>query len=878
LTDNGPNPSLSGTAVSFTTTVTPASGSPINGEQVDIEDASNGNAVVATPTIVNGTATFTISNLSVGSHNLFAVYGGDSTDASSQSSQVDQVVQSTFQVVTSVATPNGVVFTFNAPVALSSTHLYNSPVSALGAPDVTVVGDSTGIVEGSLVIDPIDPYIATFVETAAPLATDTYTATVTTGVTAVGGATLSSNYTNLLSVTAPTTPVLSVPSFARGPGQTVNVPNTGSGIPVSITNGSNVTQASLTLTYDPTLLTIAATGAIAPSSAASAVGLTNISYSITSVDANHSILTASISGGSGLTAGTTPVALLDIAATVPNTALYLNKAVLNLGNVLIDSNAATGISGIDEDAYLGDVNGDETITAQDALLVLQDATGLGSGFDAYADLDPIIVGDANGSGQLTTPDALQILKASVGDTVAQIPAIPSLLSTISAASWSSNTDLVTITSAAANNFAVGQTVVIAGMTPSGYNGTYTINSIIDSTDFTYSLSSDPGSATAFGTATLELATGQDPQLFFPNFSVVAGQSTAVSLWMTNTSGQPLPLTSLDEAILFNQNEFTISNVVKGSLLSGGWMSAANVSNTDGFMRVAEATATPIVVAGGTITAANWSKGAVTVTTSSANDFVVGQTVVIEGMTPLAFDGTFTVASVIGPKQFTYALSANPGIARAYGIAGASGPVLTFTVTAGARAGGTTTPLNLARSVSSNGSTTYTDAYSNAGELTLNPAPTNAANDPGVDGALSIERTQKMNAFANAFANSSLTARSSNTNGTVPIAVNLHDDGNMFSPLGDFVQTISTANSNLSNTPGFSEEDQYTSSFQTVSRRVVVDMLNTMFPVPDNSSGTAVLDIIQSVTSNGSTSVTDSEENFNDMTNGMEESNCTAQVR
>jgi hypothetical protein len=208
--------------------------------------------------------------------------------------------------------------------------------------------------------------------------------------------------------------------------------------------------------------------------------------------------------------------------------------------------------------------------------------------------------------------------------------------------------------------------------------------------------------------------------------------------MTNTSGQLLPLSSLDEAILFNQNEFTISNVVKGSLLSGGWMSAANVSNTDGFMRVAEATATPIAVAGGTITAASWSKGAVTVTTSAANDFVAGQTVVIEGMTPLAFNGTFTVASVIGPKQFTYALSANPGIARAYGIAGASGPVLTFTVTAGARAGGTTTPLNLARSVSSNGSTTYTDAYSNAGELTLNPAPTNAANDPGVDGVLTIE--------------------------------------------------------------------------------------------------------------------------------------------
>ncbi len=108
--------------------------------------------------------------------------------------------------------------------------------------------------------------------------------------------------------------------------------------------------------------------------------------------------------------------------------------------------------------------------------------------------------------------------------------------------------------------------------------------------------------------------------------------------------------------------------------------------------------------------------------------------------PAAFNGTFTVASVESPTQFTYALVRNPGKASANGIAGASGPVLSFTVTASAKAGGTTTPLNLARSVSSNGGITYTDAYSNAGELTLNAAPTNSPNDHGVDGVLTIERT------------------------------------------------------------------------------------------------------------------------------------------
>jgi autotransporter-associated beta strand protein len=431
LENNGPNPSLNGVGVSFTATVSPASGASISNETVNIEDASNGDAVVATPTITNGTVTFSISSLSVGTHDLFAVYPGDSTHAGSQSSQVAQVVQSTFQVVSSVATPNGVVFTFNAPVSESSTHLYNSPGGTLGAADVTVVGKNTGTVKGSLVVDPTNPYIVTFIKTAGPLATDTYTVTVTTGVTAQNGATLGSSYSNSLNVTGPTGPLLTVPYFARGAGQTVNVPNSGSGLPITITSASNVTSAGFALTYNPTLLTIAAAGAVTPSSAATAVGLTNLSYTITSVDSNHSILTVNISGGTGLTAGSTPVSLVNIAATVPSTAPYTNKAVLNLGNVLVNSSAATGISAIDEAAYFGDVNGDKTFSGTDATLVSEDVVGDGSGFSAYADLDPVIIGGVsggfggNGETSLSGTDASLISEKVVGDSVPQIPNIPS---------------------------------------------------------------------------------------------------------------------------------------------------------------------------------------------------------------------------------------------------------------------------------------------------------------------------------------------------------------------------------------------------------------------------------------------------------------------
>jgi hypothetical protein len=109
LTDNGPNPSTFGQAVSFTATV--SGGSAINGETIFIEDASNANAVVASPTLNGSTVTFTISNLSVGTHQLFAVYNGDTTHAGSNSSTapVSQVVNGfgTAPSVTSVVVNGG---------------------------------------------------------------------------------------------------------------------------------------------------------------------------------------------------------------------------------------------------------------------------------------------------------------------------------------------------------------------------------------------------------------------------------------------------------------------------------------------------------------------------------------------------------------------------------------------------------------------------------------------------------------------------------------------------------------------------------------------------------------------------------------------------
>ena len=115
LADNGPNPSTFGGAVGFTATV--SGGSATAGETVTIEDASNGNAVVVSPTLGSGgTVTFTISSLTVGTHNLFAVYNGNATNAGSDSSAllVTQVVNPATPSITSVVINQDIPTLYNA--------------------------------------------------------------------------------------------------------------------------------------------------------------------------------------------------------------------------------------------------------------------------------------------------------------------------------------------------------------------------------------------------------------------------------------------------------------------------------------------------------------------------------------------------------------------------------------------------------------------------------------------------------------------------------------------------------------------------------------------------------------------------------------------
>jgi hypothetical protein len=127
-------------------------------------------------------------------------------------------------------------------------------------------------------------------------------------------------------------------------------------------------------------------------------------------------------------------------------------------------------------------------------------------------------------------------------------------STNNGASWSA-TNLVasvssitqtggvpTVVTSAANNFAVGQYVTISGATPSAYDGTYVIASIVNSTTFTYTDSNVTSSTAtpATGTITASLngtvfADKVNPNYFY--FWTENASDNSWTLYISNNGGQ-----------------------------------------------------------------------------------------------------------------------------------------------------------------------------------------------------------------------------------------------------------------------------------------------------------------------------------------------------
>jgi hypothetical protein len=209
----------------------------------------------------------------------------------------------------------------------------------------------------------------------------------------------------------------------------------------------------------------------------------------------------------------------------------------------------------------------------------------------------------NGTVTVTARTPTTVSYALAGDPGAFVQSsgrVELLANTFSAtnASWASGT--ATVTTSSAHGFAVDQVVRISGITPGGYNGTVNVTGRT-ATTFSYALASNPGSFSSAGQVK----------------AVPAGSAPRNPRVATATRNAPV-------------------NVV--------------ASDTD-----------PI---SGTTRTTSWSSFSfrTSIVTSTDHGLVVGDQVVVSGVIPAAYNGTFKVTSVTTsrPYRFRYSMASDPG--------------------------------------------------------------------------------------------------------------------------------------------------------------------------------------------------------------------------
>jgi hypothetical protein len=261
------NPSIVGQAVTFTASVTPTSAT---GTVQFRDGAANLGAPV---TLSAGTATLPVSNLSVGTHSITAVYSGDANNTTNTSTPVSQVVNR-----------------INASVALSS----SLNPSTVGQNVTFTAGLTPTTATGNV----------TFLDGTTALATQPSTggvATLATATLSVGSHPITASYAGDANDT---------PATSAAVAQTVNRINSA----IALASSGNPSTFGQTVTFTATITPNSATGSVqfldgtTPLGAAVAVsgGVAQLPISTLAVG-NHSI-TAAYGGDASHTAITsTPV-------------------------------------------------------------------------------------------------------------------------------------------------------------------------------------------------------------------------------------------------------------------------------------------------------------------------------------------------------------------------------------------------------------------------------------------------------------------------------------------------------------------------------------------------------------------------------------------
>ena len=343
----------------------------------------------------------------------------------------------TLKVTALTPTTTGFTATFNRPVEPAVLNLYDDASQLWGPADVTLVGDAVGLVFGSLVLTDGNQRI-TFVQRDGPLAADTYTVTLFSRpdgfrdlagqlLDGDGDGTPGDDYAAPFTI-APSPlseVVLSIADFARGYGQTVNLPTvTDVGIPLTLSTGQDVSSVDFDLRYDPALLTI-----------------TGFATGIPGAGAAYHVLAPglarfTVSSNTQFASSSGPLELGRIQAVVPQAAPYGSKHVLDLVNVVVHDNhpvapqprPSRDDDGVHLAAFVGDSNGSRSYAGSDVSLLQRVIVGSATGFSRFPLADPLLIGDVHRNAVLNGADATLLQRVVVGIPVPYVPPIPAGIS------------------------------------------------------------------------------------------------------------------------------------------------------------------------------------------------------------------------------------------------------------------------------------------------------------------------------------------------------------------------------------------------------------------------------------------------------------------
>ncbi len=338
---------------------------------------------------------------------------------------VVQVSAAVLQVASFDATATGFVLRFNRSIDPARLNLYSAADNPLGASDIVFTDAAGQAVAGSVLVD-ADLRGLRFVRTGGVLAAGSYSVRLASGAQAFvdsNGGQLDGNrdgtrgdaYTARFDV-AGGGAVLTVADVARGPGQPVNIPATGGGLPIMLANAAGATRIAFTLRYDAALI-----GFVGASNGAGLPAGSTLSVDLATAGEVRVLITT------GAPLGAAAVELVRLQAGVPSAAAYGARQLLDLGDIVINNGAiaARDDDGVHVVAYLGDGSGDRAYSMLDVTRLQRVITRADSGFGAFPLVDPVLLGDINASGNLTSLDAARLQQQVGGLVRPEIPPLPS---------------------------------------------------------------------------------------------------------------------------------------------------------------------------------------------------------------------------------------------------------------------------------------------------------------------------------------------------------------------------------------------------------------------------------------------------------------------